>query len=264
MLVGVVDTAWGSPFSPLGRQVPAAQGSAQNRHAEGAVEGPAARQAPSGCPAPPRPECQPLCPAEVPQESGHCCQELVASIPWGAHFSPGAASWQPCFPACTRRPTAPGARAPPLGPDPPCPPPHPRDFPPSCPAPLCPALLGGPPRTPSTAPDSVSSPQEDPSLGLPGALAPSPILKAILKLQGSESLAFSCLCVPQSPSCAPSPKADCGHSPRSRPLSTGAPPGPHQDSGRWPLAPPTTPGPWALASGPSDNPRTLGAGLRPL
>ena len=40
-LVGAVDMAWDSLFSPLGRPVPTAQGSAQNRHAEGAVEGPA-------------------------------------------------------------------------------------------------------------------------------------------------------------------------------------------------------------------------------
>ena len=97
MLVGAVDTAWGSPFSPLGRQIPAAQGSAQNRRAEGAVEGLAAPQSPSGYPAPPRLECQPLCLAEVPQEPGHRCQGLVAGIPWGARFSPGAASCQLCL-----------------------------------------------------------------------------------------------------------------------------------------------------------------------
>lgn len=97
MLVGAVDTAWGSPFSPLGRQIPAAQGSAQNRRAEGAVKGLAAPQSPSGYPAPPRLECQPLCLAEVPQEPGHRCQGLVAGIPWGARFSPGAASCQLCL-----------------------------------------------------------------------------------------------------------------------------------------------------------------------
>lgn len=113
-LVGVVDTAWGSPFSPLGRRVPAAQGSAQNRHAEGAVEGPATLQAPSGRPTLPRPECQLLCPAEVPQESGHHCQGLVAGTPWGSCQRVSSAP-------APRRPAAPGAGVLPLGPSPPLP-----------------------------------------------------------------------------------------------------------------------------------------------
>ena len=113
---------------------------------------------------------------------------------------------------------------------------HPRDFPPSCLAPLCPALLGGLLRTPSTAPDSVSSAQEDPSPA---------ILEATLRPQGSEPLAFP-VCVPPSPSCAPPPK-QTAVTPLAPVHSAQGPPGPPQDPGRWPPAPLTPP--WSLGKG---------------
>lgn len=168
---GGVDTTWGSPFSPLGRRIPAAQGSAQNRRTEGAVEGLAAWQAPSGCPAPPRLECQPLCPAEVPQESGHRCRGLVAGIPSRVcRFQPGASVSCVSVPApvalqplglrsCLPGPPLLALRPVLVTPPPPAQPPLPGP------------CWGGQPAAsmPSTAPDSVSSPQEDRSLGFPGA-----------------------------------------------------------------------------------------------
>ena len=101
----------------------------------GCCRGPSHPAGPSGHPAPPRPECQPLCPAEAPQESGHCCQGLVAGTPWGScqHVSSAPAT---CLPAALGLGSCLSGH--PL----PCPPPHPRDSPTSCPAPLCPALLG--------------------------------------------------------------------------------------------------------------------------
>ena len=227
-LVGAVDMAWGSPFSPLGRRVPTAQGSAQNRHAVGAVEGPAALQAPLGalpCPglsANPSALQKPLrslgtaargwWPAPRGAPVSMCPPRLhpVALQPWG---------WDPASRALLSLALHPILVTPPT----------------SCPAPLCPALLGGPPRPPCCQLPWTLSPalRRTPSRSPRCCALPHPH-----SLPQATRLSPGCLPVCMSPRprrarlalvtlTHPLPQSrQSGHSPRSRPLSIGAPQGP--------------------------------------
>lgn len=140
-----------------------------------------------------------------------------------------------------------------LGPPLPCPPPHPRDSPTSCPVPLYPALLGVPPRPPChRLPQTLSPalrrtpPQVSRALWRPPQSSkPSSGCKALSPRHFPVSVSPTPRRAGLAPghTQVPPPKADSVVTPLapcSCPLSTGA--------GRWPPAPLTTP-------------RSLGKGL---